>query len=249
MRPDVFREMARVEDTHWWFRGRRSIIRNVLSRLKLSPEAAILDAGSGTGGNLAMLSSLGHVYAMELDADARELAEKRGIVKLEEGELPGRIPFGGQQFDLAVMFDVLEHIEQDFSTLAAIHVRLNPNGLLGITVPAFEFLWSSHDTIHYHKRRYSLAPLKRLVERAGYKVVFATYINFWLFPVIASVRIFENMTGKGIIRKNLNGNAELSIPPAPVNSMLEKILASESWLIRRMRLPFGVSIILVAQKA
>ena len=116
-------------------------------------------------------------------------------------------------------------------------------------MPSFELLWSSHDTIHYHERRYSLAPLKRLVERAGYNVVFATYINFWLFPLIAQIRVLENMTGVGIIGKKPDGNAELSIPPVPSNSLLEKILASESWLIRRTRLPFGVSIIMIAQKA
>lgn len=249
MRPDVYVEMARVEDTHWWFRGRRSIIKSVLSTLSLPPQAAILDAGSGTGGNLAMLSSFGRVFAMEMEAEARELAEKRGIVKLEPGELPEKIPFTGQNFDLAVMFDVLEHIEQDYSTLAAIRGRLNPNGLLGITVPAFEFLWSSHDSIHYHKRRYSLAPLKRLVERAGYKVIFASYINFWLFPIIAFVRVLEHVTGNHIIGKKTDGNAELTIPPEPVNGLLEKIFASESAIIKGLRLPWGVSIILVAQKA
>ncbi len=249
MRPDVYQEMARVEDTHWWFRGRRSIIRSVLSQLDLPPQSGILDAGSGTGGNLAMLSAFGHVYAMEMDAEARDLAEKRGIVKLEDGELPGRIPFGEQQFDLAVMFDVLEHIEQDFSSLSAIRGRLTPKGYLLLTVPAFEALWSSHDAIHYHKRRYSLAPLRRLVERAGYKVVRASYINFWLFPLIALMRVLDHVTGNRLLGHKPDGNAELSIPPKPVNWLLEKTFASEAKLIRGMRLPFGVSIILLARKA
>jgi SAM-dependent methyltransferase len=250
MRPDIYQAMARVEDGHWWFRARRSIITSVLASLRLPPNAAILDAGSGTGGNLAMLSSFGRVSAMELDEEARELANKRGIVKVEEGEFPSRIPFEGTQFDLVAMFDVLEHIEQDFSALTAIHARMAPEGKLLLTVPAFESLWSMHDSMHHHKRRYSLHPLIRLLERAGYTVTYASYINFWLFPLIATVRVLDRITGGRIIGKKAESNAELSVPPASVNSLLEKIFASEATFTRkRTRLPFGVSIIVLAQKA
>ncbi len=248
MRPDVYQSMARVEDTHWWFRGRRAIITSILSTLNLPKDAAILDAGSGTGGNLAMLSSFGTVYAMEMDAEARALANQRGIVAVQEGELPGKIPFGDQAFDLIAMFDVLEHIEQDFDALSALHARLKPHGMLLLTVPAFEMLWSMHDAMHHHKRRYTVAPLMRLMERAGYTVRFASYINFWLFPLIAIVRILDRLSGNRLIGKKSDGNAELSIPPAPINWLLMKIFASEAGLISRMRLLFGVSIVLLAQK-
>jgi SAM-dependent methyltransferase len=217
--------------------------------LNLSKTTEILDAGSGTGGNLAMLSSFGHVCAMEMDAEARALADKRGIVTVEEGEFPDRIPFADKQFGLVAMFDVLEHIEQDFSALTAIHARLADSGKLLLTVPAFELLWSMHDTMHHHKRRYSLPPLIRMLERAGYKVTFASYINFWLFPLIALVRVVDRLSGGRIIGKKPDSNAELSIPPAPVNRLLEAVFASESGLIRKLRLPFGVSILLVAEKA
>jgi SAM-dependent methyltransferase len=249
MRQDIYQTMAQVEDTHWWFRGRRAIIHSVLKRLALPANAAILDAGSGTGGNLSMLSSFGRVHAMELDAEARALANKRGIVSVEEGELPGKIPFGDRLFDLVVLFDVLEHIEQDYSSLRAVNARLAPGGRLLLTVPAFEMLWSMHDTVHHHKRRYSLSPLTRMLGRAGYKVTFASYINFWLFPLIAIVRILDRCTHGRIIGKKTDGNTELSVPPQPVNNLLEKIFASEAGIIRKVPLPFGVSIILVAQKA
>lgn len=248
MRADVYRTMAEVEDTHWWFRARRAIIRSTLARLNLPKGANILDAGSGTGGNLHMLASFGHVSAMEMDAEARALADKRGIVHVQPGELPGNIPFEGKLFDLAVMFDVLEHIEQDSSSLAAIHARLASGGHLLLTVPAFEMLWSVHDTMHHHKRRYSLAPLIRQMERAGYDVTFSSYINFWLFPLIATLRILDRVSGGRIIGKNPGGNAELSIPPVPLNRLLEAIFVSESRLIRILRLPFGVSILLLARK-
>lgn len=247
MRPDIYQTMAKVEDVHWWFRGRRAIIESVLKSLALPVNAAILDAGSGTGGNLAMLSRFGIVYAMELDAEARTLANQRGIVAVEEGELPARIPFGDRLFDLVVLFDVLEHIEQDYSTLQAINARLAPGGNLLLTVPAFEAVWSMHDTMHHHKRRYGLSPLIRLLERSGYKVTFASYINFWLFPIIALVRVSDRLCGGRLLGNKPDHNTELSIPPSLINMLLEKIFASESWIIKRLRLPIGASIILVAQ--
>lgn len=248
MRTDLYTEMARVEDTHWWFKGRRSLIRHVLKKAGLAPQAVILDAGSGTGGNLALLSEFGRLHAVEMEDTARAMANARGIVQVEAGHLPDAIPFGTQAFDLAVMFDVLEHVEQDYDTLVALHKRLAPGGKLLLTVPAFEFLWSEHDVIHHHKRRYSLAPLIRLVERAGYKVKFASYINFWLFPLIACVRVLDRLTAGKLMGKKHGANAELRVPPAPVNSLLEAVFASERGLMDIMRLPFGVSIILLAQK-
>ena len=245
MRQDVYTEMARVEESHWWFRARRRIIRHVLNKAELPQNIAILDAGSGTGGNLSMLSSYGTLYAMEMDDGARALANAKGLVNVESGMLPANLPFAQQQFDLAVMFDVLEHVEQDFDALVALHHRLQPGGRLLLTVPAFELLWSAHDEMHHHKRRYSLAPLILLVERAGYKVTFASYINFWLFPLIALLRLLGRLS-PGTREKQ--ENAELKIPPAALNGLLERVFASEARLTDRFRLPFGVSIILLSQK-
>ncbi len=248
MKAEIYVAMSKVEDGHWWFRARRAICRHVLNKANIPAGAAILDAGSGTGGNLSMLAEYGKVYAMEMDEQARALASSRNIVKVEEGILPGSIPFAPQQFDLAVMCDVLEHVDEDYETLVALAARLNKGGRLLITVPAFQFLWSQHDTHHHHKRRYRLGKLKQLVERAGYTVSFSSYINFWLFPLIAVARLLDhNFGGKSGIVKPAE-NMELTIPPAPVNTLLEKVFSSERLLLDRMRLPFGVSILLLAQK-
>lgn len=244
MNPKIYQRMAKVEDAHWWFRGRRALICQQLERMQLKPDAAILDAGSGTGGNLFMLSQFGRVYAMELDDGARSLANARGITTVAAGKLPDAIPFGDQRFDLAVLFDVLEHVEEDGQTLAALHARLAEGGRLLLTVPAFSFLWSNHDVLHHHKRRYHLPELIRLVEGAGYKVTFASYINFWLFPLIALRRLFDRAPAAS---PETEENMELRFPPAPVNSLLEQVFCSERLLLKFFkRLPFGVSIILSA---
>jgi SAM-dependent methyltransferase len=243
MEREVYLALARAEDQHWWFRARRAIATQILQRLELPANATILEAGSGTGGNLAMLSQFGHLFAMELNSEARALSDQRRIVKAEEGMLPDRIPFGSQQFDLITAFDVLEHIEPDLETLIALHARLAAGGKLLITVPAFRFLWSAHDESHHHKRRYRLTPLVHLVERAGYQVILANYCNFWLFPIVAAARLLDRY--KGVRYQN---GAQLSIPPAPFNRLLEAVFASERYLHKAVRFPFGVSIVLLAQR-
>jgi SAM-dependent methyltransferase len=190
-----------------------------------------------------MLSRFGRLFAMELNPEARALSDLRNIVKVEEGVLPDTIPFGNQKFDLITAFDVLEHIDADLETLVALRARLAPDGKLLITVPAFEFLWSPHDESRHHKRRYRLAPLVRLVERAGYRIILANYCNFWLFPIVAAARLLDRF--KGVRYQN---SAQLSIPPAPLNRLLETVFASERYLHKVLRLPFGVSIVLLAQR-
>lgn len=243
MEPEVYAALAAVEDRHWWFRARREIALSVLERLHLPANAAILDVGSGTGGNLPMLARFGRVYAMELNAAARAMSDQRNIAKAEEGSLPDQIPFGSQNFDLITAFDVLEHIERDYDTLTALRRRLCTNGHLLITVPAFPFLWSSHDEIHHHKRRYRLEPLVQLVTRAGFDVRLATYSNFWLFPMILAARLLARLIGERHRDRPL-----LTIPPAPVNRLLQAVFASERHLWSLLRVPFGVSIVLVADR-
>ena len=241
---EVYLSLARVEDRHWWFRARRTIATRILQTLQLPANAAILEVGSGTGGNLSMLSQFGRLFAMELNAEARALSDQRGIVRAEAGMLPDRIPFGDQQFDVITAFDVLEHIEPDFETLVALHARLAVGGKL-ITVPAFPFLWSAHDESHHHKRRYTLQPLVSLIERAGYQVLLATYCNFWLFPIVAAARLLDRLKGGS----RYQNSAQLSIPSDPLNRLLEAIFASERHLHGIIPFPFGVSIVLLAEKS
>lgn len=246
MNPEIYEEMARIEDLHWWFRGRRAISRDVLSRVPLPERAAILDAGCGTGGNLEMLAHYGRVFALEMHDAARAHAEHRGVVPVAEGWLPENIPFPGQSFDLVTMFDVLEHIEDDAGSLRALHARLNAGGHLLLTVPAFPFLWSLHDEAHHHKRRYRMKPLKKLVEDAGFEVEFASHINYWLFPPIAIIRLTDRLLAK--LGKKPGKASELTIPAPWLNDLLAGLFASETRFYRSIPLLFGVSIILLARK-
>ena len=155
MEKNAYILMSETEDNHWWFYGRRTVIEILLESLKLSSNAQILELGAGTGGNLKLLQSFGEVSAMELDDQARELASRKSGLSIMPGKLPNDISFESNRFDVVCLFDVLEHVREDFETLEAIKSLLKPNGRVLITVPAYQWLWSQHDKSLHHFRRYT----------------------------------------------------------------------------------------------
>jgi SAM-dependent methyltransferase len=234
--------MASIEADHWWFAARRAIAERVIGQLGLPPDASILDAGCGTGGNLAMLSRHGRVDAMELDDQARHVANAKGIARVVSGRLPDALPYPQEHFDLIALLDVLEHVEDDRSSVRALASLLKPGGHLLISVPAFPFLWSAHDAVHHHKRRYYLGELKRTLGDAGLEVTYASYFNTVLFPLIFGVR----QLGKLRARKPESG--DLTLPRPLINRLLFAVFSSERFVLGRWSLPFGVSALAVARK-
>jgi len=239
MDPRIYTKMRETEDHHWWFVGRRQILHSVLDQLSLPADCHILDIGCGTGGNLATYRKFGTVEAMELDPEARHLADARGICEVQKGALPDQIPFPANYADLIMLTDVLEHIDDDLATLEALRERLKPGGRIVLTVPAFQFLWSQHDEELHHKRRYRRYPLIRLAESAGLKVDYISYCNFWLFPMIASVRLLQM-----VLQLKMNDH---EAPSLTINRLFKGIFSSEARLIPHMNLPFGVSLIAVLE--
>lgn len=240
MDAQIYQQMMEVEDKHWWFVARRSILEQVINKLKLPEDAEIFEAGCGTGGNLAMLARHGKVHAMELDETARLVASDLRQGEIQPGRLPDDIPFPEQQFDLILLLDVLEHLDEDAASLQALSTKLKPSGWLLITVPAFPWMWTKQDDLLHHKRRYVLRNLHQIVSAAGYNVSFANYFNFFLFPLIAGIRLLLGFLNRG-------GN-ETTMPPKLINQILTSLFAFESHLIGRLSLPFGVSLLLLAQK-
>jgi SAM-dependent methyltransferase len=238
MEEEIYHKNAAYEDRHWWFKGRRCIINKVLDYLSLPSKAQILEMGCGTGGNLSLLSQYGKVYGVELDNFARNYALKRHIAPILPGSLPYDIPFEDSFFDLIVLLDVLEHVEEDGLSVMQLYRKQKPGGYLLITVPAFPALWSAHDESHHHKRRYIFKTLGSILREANYNIVFHSYINTILFPIIALSRMI----------KGSHGGDDLFMPPNFVNNLLYKIFSTERHLLNLVSLPFGTSLLGLAQR-
>jgi SAM-dependent methyltransferase len=240
---DVYRRLDALEGRHWWFAARRRILKSAIQRFRPKAEPLrVLEAGCGTGGNLEFLSEFGSVDAFELDDEARALAEAKAPVGIRKGMLPDDVPFANGRYDIVAAFDVIEHVDQDVASLRSLGERLAPGGRLLMTVPALPWLWSSHDDHHHHFRRYVRSDLLAALEAAGLKPVEVTYYNTLLFPLVAGVRFLKKLL-------RLEDAPDDRMPAPAVNAVLRTVFASERALIGRVRLPIGVSLLAVAERA
>jgi len=235
----VYEKMAELDQLHWWYRARREVLAALIRREAQPPAGAhVLEIGCGTGHNLKMLSEFGEVDALELDAEARSVAEKRLGKSVMSAPLPALAGVPERHYDLIGAFDVIEHIDDDQAALASIAKRLKKGGKLVITVPAHQWMWSAHDVVNHHKRRYSSKALRALLESSPLKLERIGYFNSLLFPLAVAKRLAS--------RASANEDSELSLPPKPLNTALERVFALERHLVARLPLPPGLSLFAVA---
>lgn len=239
MQPEVYREMAELQDRHWWFVARRRILAGVIERLALPPQADILEIGCGTGGNLAGLSRFGRLRAMEQDDVARVLAEELGVCAVVSGGLPEPVPFEDAGFDLVCLLDVLEHVEDDAAALCRAARLIKPGGRLLVTVPAYAWLWSGHDEAHHHHRRYTTQTLRCTAQRAGVQISRIGYFNSLLFPAIAAARLAIKLSGDG------REGSDAALPNPMLNALLTGVFGLERYVVPSALFPFGTSVMAV----
>lgn len=240
MNPDAYRLMAQTEQTHWWYVGRRAIIRKVLETLDLPGGADILEIGAGTGGNLDLLREFGVVTAVEHDDYAREVAAcKTGLI-LQKGRLPNDLTYPDSAFDLICLFDVLEHVHDDRAALSKLRPLLKRGGRVMLTVPAYGWLWSLHDVELHHYRRYNLKQLSLVSAGSGFRVAKSSYFNTSLFLPALLARLFDRIVSPRVVTGT-------RVPAAWINSLFTRLLMTEALLIKHLGLPFGLSIIVVLE--
>jgi SAM-dependent methyltransferase len=237
----IYDRMRVLQQDHWWFAARREILASEIARLPLPKPARILEVGCGPGGNLELLKAFGEVQAIEPDDESRVYAAQRTGVTVQGGLLPDRLPDLGGPLDLIAAFDVVEHVDDDAGAIAALAGLLKPGGFMICTVPAYAWMWSEHDARHHHKRRYRRADFRRLFEDAGLTIHRSSHFNSVLFPPIAAIRLAKSAA-------RIEGGDDESMPPPLLNAVLRSLFAAERDLLRFTDLPFGVSILVIAQR-
>jgi SAM-dependent methyltransferase len=231
----------RAEDRHWWYRGRRSVLEGVIAGLRLPARARILDAGCGSGRNMIELALHGTVTGVELSDTSVALAREREAGEVVEGSVLD-MTFAADSFDLAVSLDVIEHLDDDLAALRELRRVVAPGGALLVTVPAYQWLWSGHDEVNHHHRRYTRRTLQRAAEQAGWKQARTTYFNSLLLPAAIVLRVLDRVNRA----KTTETSLDLWVPPEPLNWLLERPLALEAALIARGgRIPAGLSLLAV----
>jgi SAM-dependent methyltransferase len=229
-----------AEDRHWWYRGRRTVLEGVIAGLGLPDGARILDAGCGSGRNMVELARHGTVTGVELSETSVTLARERHAGEVIAGSVL-EMPFPEDSFDFAVSLDVIEHLEDDLTALKELRRTIAPGGSLLVTVPAYQWLWSGHDEINHHHRRYTRRSLQRVAEAAGWRQARTTYFNSLLLPAAIVLRVLDRLS-----TKTTESSLDLWVPPEPLNWVLERPLAIEAALIKRgVRIPAGLSLLAV----
>lgn len=243
---DILRDQ---QTTHWWFVGKKDIVLDFAEHhggFHKCSDMTVLDVGCGMGLMLQALSEYGHAFGMDMSPYAVEYCKQQSDVyhfdaDVRCGRLPDEIPFDTCFFDYIFALDVIEHVEDDETALRTLCSMLKPGGKLMMTVPALMSLWSYHDVVNHHFRRYSKHELLQKLEAAGFVVDRWSFYNSYLVGVIWLVRKLKTALRFNMSDVNMNHAGRL-------NDLLTKIFVSEKYWLRHHRFMFGASLIALCEK-
>ena len=243
MNVEEYARMYEAEETQWWYAGMRAISLSLLAAEW--PEGAaegrrILDAGCGTGNNLAHFRRFGRTVGVDLSDEALRFCRSRGVAAAGGSLLS--LPFPDGSFDAVTSFDVLYHrwVEDDHVAVREIVRVMKPGGLLLLRVPALKMLWGAHDEAVHSRHRYTRGEVRGLLEGEGLAVARLTYANTLLFPVIAARRTLDRLLHRH--------GSDVGFLPAPMEWTFRHLLGIEARLVRHLSLPVGASLFALARK-
>jgi SAM-dependent methyltransferase len=235
----------RLEESHWWFVGRRHLVRKLVLQATTNPSSHILEIGCSGGPLMQQLATDGykHVTGIDISKDGVALCHQRGLTDAHVMDAQ-KLDLPNSHFDVITASDVLEHLPDAPKALAEWYRVLKPGGNLIVFVPAFQFLWSEHDEVNLHFQRYTKAGLSRMISEAGFSIVRASYWNFCLFWPVALVRLLRRVLPKSEV-----SGGDIKPSAKIVNCLLAALLRSENWLILKgLNFPTGVSAMVIARK-
>ncbi|MDI7258315.1 MAG: class I SAM-dependent methyltransferase [Thermodesulfobacteriota bacterium] len=230
-----------LERSHWWFDGRRRLLKFLISSLDIRKNSPVIDVGCGVGSNLTLLKSMGYkVIGIDSEIYSLSLARKVSGVPLVNGDLL-MLPVKSNAISLLIATDILEHLEKDAIGLREIYRSLEEGGKVILTVPAFRFLWGTQDIVGMHKQRYTKKELLRKIEQEGFIILKSSYFNLILFFPILLMRRMIRLFGLKIQSEN-------KINHPIINFFLKILFSVEPYLLKNISFPFGVSIFCIAKK-
>ena len=242
---NLYDELARVEHTHWWFRARRRIVWSLVDRYadrKTGGRRKVCELGCGTGGNLIGKAEHYDVVGVECSDHALQHARRVLGNRVQYGRLPDEVNLPRTSYDVVLLTDVLEHIEDDATSARTALDLLRPGGIVVATVPAYQWLYSPRDALHHHFRRYGKQQFAKLWHSGEAETLVLSHYNTLLFAPAAAVRVASKFIGSS------NQTGDLKVPPRLINSALSTVMAAESSLLGRVTMPFGLSLVAVVQK-
>jgi SAM-dependent methyltransferase len=236
---------ARAERDHFWFRGFRRFVTPLFDRAAAGRrDLVMLDCGCGTGHNLQLLQRAGRGFGIDITFSGLTYAVSRGDRNVAQASA-ARLPFAGELFDIVTSFDVIYSLPDEIERAAVAEMWrvLKPGGHLLLNVAAMPMLHGSHSILSSEIRRYSRRGLRQLLESAGFRIERITYTNFSTFPLVAGVRLAQKVIGG-----HHESAAEITVPAAPVNSLLSAVLAVEAAALTFIDMPAGSSLLCLARK-
>ncbi|MEM6318664.1 MAG: class I SAM-dependent methyltransferase [Bacteroidota bacterium] len=239
-----YKEYFKLEREHWYFRARNKIIMaHIRSLVADKQNLNILNVGVGTGHTSELLQEFGAVTSIEYDETCCQFVQETLDIQIENGSILA-LEYPSNTFDLVCAFDVIEHVEDDEKGVKELKRVCREDGVVVITVPAHMFLWSRHDEINHHHRRYQRPQLLELFKKEG-QFIYDSYYNFWLFPPVALFRFLNNLLGiTKETEEDTGSDFTIMGKDSWVTRLLYRIFHSESFFVtKHIRLPFGVSLI------
>ena len=241
---DLLELTARAEASHFWFRGFRSFLAPVIAEIAAGrPGLRLLDCGAGTGHNLSLLSPHGRVFAFDLAPTSLTKARVSGG-PLVRADIT-RVPFRAETFDVTTCFDVLQCVRDDRAAVAEMARVTRRGGAVVLTLAALEMLRGDHAEFWQEERRYTPATARALAEQAGLEPLRVSFLFASVFPLMLGVRVAQRLTRPF---REPRADADIGVPAAPVNAALTAIVRGEAALARRVPMPVGSSLLVVARK-
>ncbi len=236
----LYEDLYQQEETHWWHVTKTNAVLNLISKYQKAKDLKILDIGCGAGKNAETFTKLGKSWGIDSSTEAIKFCKRRGLKNIYLAK-SDKLPFKNDFFNVVTLLDVLEHVEEK-STLSEINRVLAPNGILVINVPAFPWLWSKWDEVLHHRRRYTRKSLEKVLSQNGLKIKKISYTYSFLVLPAYLIRLVKSKLSQKHYSSDFAMSSKLE------NRLLIYISTAERMFWTKFYLPFGTSLIAVAQK-